>query len=119
MSNDLYVVLKRIEEKLDSIIRALDDRSSHTEKVHLPQVKADPSPNDAITVYLLKLPDSLRQTMLAMGKLKDATTEEISQETGRSRSLESIHLNQLERMGYIQKYRRGKKIFFIVPSPPK
>jgi len=28
-------------------------------------------------------------------------------------------LNQLERMGYLEKYRKGRKIYFKVPTPPK
>jgi len=44
---------------------------------------------------------------------------EVSKVTGRSRSVESIHLNQLERMGYLERYRKGKKIYFRIPSPPK
>ncbi|KYH40839.1 MAG: hypothetical protein AYL32_009140, partial [Candidatus Bathyarchaeota archaeon B26-2] len=55
-------------------------------------------------------------TMLVMERLGEATTVEVARETGRSRSVESIHLNQLERMGYLEKYRKGRKIYFKVPQ---
>ena len=55
--------------------------------------------------------------MLVMERLGEATTVDVARETGRSRSVESIHLNQLERMGYLEKYRKGRKIYFKI-SPP-
>jgi DNA-binding transcriptional ArsR family regulator len=119
MSTDFSVALKRIEEKLDAIMKTLESQASQTKNMDIAPARSDPSLNGTINVYLLKLPDSLRQTMLAMGKLKDAITEDVAKETGRSRSLESIHLNQLERMGYIEKYRRKRKIFFTIPNPSK
>jgi len=62
--------------------------------------------------YLLELPESLRITMLAMYKLREANTTDVAKETGRSRSAESIHLNQLERMHHLTKIRRGKVVYF-------
>ena len=55
--------------------------------------------------------------MLVMERLGEATTVDVARETGRSRSVESIHLNQLERMGYLEKYRKGRKIYFKISRP--
>ena len=119
MSEDFSTKLQRIEEKLDSIMKILEERLSPMKDVNVLPMKVDSRLSGQINVYLLKLPDSLRQTMIAIGRVKEATTSDIAKVTGRSRSVESIHLNQLERMGYIEKYRIGRKIFFRSPSPSK
>ena len=106
-----------MEEKLDTILNILQENVSFKE-IEVPSEKLDVPLSAPISVYLLKLPDSLRQTMLAMDRLKEATTSGVANTTKRSRSVESIHLNQLERMGYIEKYRKGRKVFFRIPTPP-
>jgi len=119
LSGDLSERLQRIEEKLDSLVRMLEEKLSAAKSVSITPLKVNVPKDASINVYLMKLPDSLRQTMLAMDKLKEATTMEVAKKTGRSRSVESIHLNQLERMGYLEKYRKGRKIYFRIPSPPR
>lgn len=111
--------LQRIEEKIDSITKILEEYLLSARNMEVPSEKLDIPLSAPISVYLMKLPDSLRQTMLAMDRLKEATTSGVAKETGRSRSVESIHLNQLERMGYIEKLRRGKKVFFRIPRMPR
>jgi len=110
--------LQRIEEKIDFIMKMLKEQFSTAKDVEVPSQKMDVPLSAPISVYLLKLPDSLRQTMLAMDRLKEASTEKVADTTGRSRSVESIYLNQLERMGYIEKFRKGRKVFFQIPKPP-
>jgi len=111
--------LQRIEEKIDLLNRMLREHLSISREMGVPSKKVDVPLSAPVSVYLLKFPDSLRQTMLAMDRLKEATTGQVAGETGRSRSVESIHLNQLERMGYIEKFRRGRKVFFRIPLPPQ
>jgi len=119
LSKDLSSKLQRIEEKLDSLMKMMEERLSATRDVNVLPMRVDAPSSLPVNVYLLKLPDSLRQTMFAMDKLKEATTSHVAKETKRSRSVESIHLNQLERMGYLEKFRKGRKIYFRIPSPPK
>jgi len=119
LTQDLSEKIQRIEEKLDSLMRMLEERFSVDKDVNVVPMKVDTPSRLPINVYFLRLPDSLRQSMVAMDKLKEATTTRVSKETGRSRSVESIHLNQLERMGYLEKFRKGRKIYFRLPSPPK
>jgi len=111
--------LQRIEEKIDLLNRMLREHLSISREMGVASKKIDAPLSAPVSVYLLKFPDSLRQTMLAMDRLKEATTGQVAEETGRSRSVESIHLNQLERMGYIEKFRRGRKVFFRIPLPPQ
>ncbi|MFQ6095399.1 MAG: winged helix-turn-helix domain-containing protein [Candidatus Bathyarchaeia archaeon] len=119
MTSDISERLQKIEQKLDALVKILEERLSATEDVSILPMKVEVPSKLPINVYLMKLPDSLRQTMFAMDKLREATTTQVAKETGRSRSVESIHLNQLERMGYLEKYRKGRKIYFRLPSPPK
>ena len=50
--------------------------------------------------------------MIAMATLKEAAPEEVAKETNRTRGLENIYLNQLERIGYLEKVRKGKRVYF-------
>jgi len=61
---------------------------------------------------LLSLPDHLRSTAMALHSAGEATAEEIATVTGRARAVESSYLNQLVRMGYIKKYRKGRRVLF-------
>lgn len=63
---------------------------------------------------LLRLPDHLRKTMMALAKLVEARADEVAKMTGRARAIESGYLNQLVRMGYVKKVRRGHQIYFSV-----
>jgi len=63
---------------------------------------------------LLQLPDHLRKTLLAVRRLGETTAEETSVETGRARTMESLYLNQLVRMGYLQKTRKGRRVYFKI-----
>ena len=119
LSSDLSETLQRIERKLESLMKIIEGNLPPTRDMNVLPMKVDVPMRAPINVYLLRLPDSLRLTMFAMDKLKEATTTQVSKETGRSRSVESIHLNQLERMGYLEKYRKGRKIYFRMPSPPE
>jgi predicted transcriptional regulator len=63
---------------------------------------------------LLALPSSLQKTMLTAQDLKEATSSEVAEKTGRDRTVETIYLNQLTRLGYLSKERRGRKIYFKI-----
>lgn len=65
---------------------------------------------------LLSLPDHLRKTATVASSLGRATAEEIAEKTSRARAVESGYLNQLVRMGYLKKERRGRKVLFSVVS---
>lgn len=63
---------------------------------------------------LLRLPDHLRQTFIALAKVGEGTAEDVSNITGRARAIESAYLNQLTHLGYAVKKRKGKKVYFTV-----
>lgn len=102
--------LESIEQRLKRIETLLKEISAAGARpgIEVPR-------RDTLTVGvegLLELPDSLRRTMMALQELKEATAEETAGKTGRTRSVESIYLNQLARMGLLQRSRRGKKVYF-------
>jgi len=123
--SELSKKLLRIESKIDSVRGMLRDLMGSRSRFDLspPETPCEthigPSnkDNETLNVYLLKFPDSLRPTMFALDKLKEAAAFEIAGVTGRSRSLESLNLNQLQRMGYLVKSRIGKRIYFRITDP--
>ncbi len=63
---------------------------------------------------LLSLPGHLRTTATALLELNSATAEELAKKTHKERAVESSYLNQLVRMGYVSKLRKGRKVYFII-----
>lgn len=63
---------------------------------------------------LLSLPDHLRKTATVLCSLREATADEVAERTGRARAVESSYLNQLVRMGYLKKERRGRRVLFSI-----
>ena len=79
------------EDILDLLI-GVEDREKNTGK--------ERKPLDAITV--LSLPEQLRKTALAILKIGRATAPIIAQETGRETAAESVNLEELVKMGYLE-----------------
>ena len=92
---------KRLNE-IESRLKALELTSSGGEQWHYKLGIVD----------LLRLPDHLRETMIALSEMGNATAEEVMKKTGRVRNLESSYLNQLARMGHVERYRKGRKVIF-------
>ena len=101
MSEDLDIVekLKELERRVEVLERALG-RPGERPGLHMSVQE------------LLNLPDSLRRTMLAVNELKEATAEEVAAKSERTRSVETIYLNQLVRMGYLTRTKKKRKVYF-------
>ena len=93
--------IERRLQRLESIVPSLGERAS-MRSLNL---------TDLASIEV-GIPDSLRKTMMAILELKEATAEETASKTGRTRSLETIYLNQLARMGYLSRLRKGRKVYF-------
>ncbi len=104
MNDALLDRIKRLEERLDVVEKTLQLRDLPTTSTTISLSQKD----------LLALPSSLQKTMLAIQELQEATSTGVSKETGRARSVETIYLNQLARLGYLNKERKGRKIFFKI-----
>lgn len=70
-------------------------------------------------ISLLSLPSSLRKTVLIITKIGESTADDISKHTKRNRAIESGYANQLVRLGYLDKKRIGRKVYFqLKPTLP-
>jgi predicted transcriptional regulator len=107
MEEDIGKKIRRIETRLDVIEKMLDKSGILNKNV---------SDHDLSTSIqdLLELPDTLRKTLLSLQTLGTATSEEVAGKTGRTRSIETVYLNQLSRLQYVTRNRKGRKIYYSV-----
>ena len=103
----LLEIVRELEERMEILEETLVDLK-RTE--HPPSKTVQSSQLDIVS--LLLLPDHLRKTMITLSEMGQATAAELAEKTGRVRNLESSYLNQLERMGLIERFRKGRKVFF-------
>ena len=116
MTEDLVAKLQEIDDKLDRILMLLEGHLAILKNVAVIPVRAESRQKENVNVFLFSLPESLRRTLSAITRLRVATSKDVARLTGRSRSVENIHLNQLERMGYLEKFRKGRKVYFKIPN---
>lgn len=91
--------LKELERRVEALEQSLG------------RAKDRPGPRMSVQ-ELLDLPDSLRKTMLAVNELREATAEDVARKSSRTRSVETIYLNQLVRIGYLTRTKRKRKVYF-------
>ncbi|MBP1910257.1 helix-turn-helix domain-containing protein [Methanolobus bombayensis] len=75
------------------------------------EARNSPAINDKMAVFLT-VPDSIRKSLFAVSKLTSCTADEVSEVTGRHRSIENKYLNELYRAGWLERERKGKKIYY-------
>ena len=76
----------------------------------------NPRPLEISESELFSLPDHLRKTYMAVASKGESTATEVSDLTGRCRSIESNYLNQLVRIGWLTRRRNSKCICFRLAS---
>jgi predicted transcriptional regulator len=103
--------LERIERKIDILVGGIGEKNT---RKRAEKTKEFNKSLDIMT--LLSLPDHLRKSAMAIIKMEDAIAEDVAKETERSRAVESAYLNQLVRMGYLGRKRRGKRVYFSVEA---
>jgi DNA-binding MarR family transcriptional regulator len=54
---------------------------------------------------------------MVLYRLEKATADDLAKETKRLRAVESAAANQLVRMGYINKKRNGRDVYFYIETP--
>ena len=72
----------------------------------------NPRPLEVSDTELLSLPDHLRKTYMIVADRGECEATVVSNLTGRCRAVESNYLNQLARMGWLNKRRISKTINF-------
>ncbi|MDK2911761.1 MAG: hypothetical protein PWR29_718 [Methanolobus sp.] len=104
---DLYNETNIIEvlEDLNRRLSSLEMRLSRIETYSLSQI------DDKMAVFLT-VPDSIRRSLFAVSNLKSCTADDVSVVTGRHRSIENKYLNELYRGGWLERERKGKKIYY-------
>jgi hypothetical protein len=71
-----------------------------------------PQPLEVSDTELLSLPDHLRRSYLIVADRGECDATAVSNLTGRCRAVESNYLNQLSRMGWLNKRRISKTMHF-------
>ena len=112
--------LKKLEETVQTLQQRVEQYETKQPPHSIEKQETPEKPEDQrkitqqaiLEIDLMNLPDSLRKTMLIIAKHGETTPEEIAEETNRTRGLENIYLNQLERLGYVEKTKRGKRVYF-------
>ncbi|MCW4014762.1 MAG: helix-turn-helix domain-containing protein [Candidatus Bathyarchaeota archaeon] len=108
----------KLNQKLDLII----EFDAKMLKIHKELLQGNPEQNsdyrtlklEPDMMTLLSIPNSLRKTVIAIYKLQEATADDLSKETKRLRAVESASANQLVRLGFVNKKREGRKVYFCI-----
>jgi hypothetical protein len=98
-------VLDKIFQEMMNIRYRLDDIEKNFSNF-------SPQPLEIPSTELLQLPDHLRRSYLTVASRGECDATVVSNLTGRCRAVESNYLNQLARMGWLNKRRISKTINF-------
>jgi hypothetical protein len=97
---------------MQSIHFRLDDLEKHLSNW-------SPTPIDISESKLISLPDHLRKTYIFVASKGECDATQTSIQTGRCRALESNYLNQLSRMGWLNKRKVSKNtIYYLTQEKP-
>ena len=107
MSQEVMKRLDAIEVEIHQLRRRLD---------RLAAICAVRTNQQIATNDLIRLLNTLRKTMMAVIQLKEASAGTVANRTTRTRGIESLLLNQLTRMDYLIKTKRGRKVYFRLAS---
>ncbi len=72
----------------------------------------NPQPLKVSESHLISLPDHLRRTYMVVLQKGECSATIVSNNTGRCRAIESNYLNQLRRMGWVNKRKISKTTNF-------
>lgn len=106
-----FISMRSYLEQIISLQKEMLQRLDRGEK---PPEELDNGGSGLSVAILLKLPDHLRKTMVALSKLIEGRADEVASITGRARAIESGYLNQLVRLSYVKKIRKKHQIYFAI-----
>jgi hypothetical protein len=105
-------VFEKIFRELQSIHFRLDDLEKNLSNWSPPPIEISES-------KLMSLPDNLRRTYIFLASKGECDASQVSKLTGRCRALESNYLNQLSRMGWLNKRKVSKTtIYYLAQEKP-
>ena len=102
-------VLDKIFQEMMHIRHRLDDLEKSVSGWN-------PQPLEVADTELWSLPDHLRTTYMLVATRGECDATIVSNKTGRCRAVESNYLNQLARMGWLNKRRISKTMHFRLVS---
>jgi hypothetical protein len=105
-----FISMRSYLEQIISLQKEMMQRLDRGEKAP----EEDNGSSGLSVAVLLRLPDHLRKTMVALSKLVEGRADEVASITGRARAIESGYLNQLVRLGYVKKIRKKHQIYFAI-----
>jgi hypothetical protein len=100
--NQIFREMQNIRFRLDDLQNAMASWS--------------PQPVEISESKLISLPDHLRRTFMVVVSKGECSSVIVSNMTGRCRAIESNYLNQLVRMGWLNKRRDSKTMHFRAVS---
>jgi hypothetical protein len=100
ITKQIFNELLKIRQHLDDIQKLL--------------INQKPQPTQVNSNKLLELPDHLRRSFLITASKGECTATDVSNVSGKTRAAESCNLNQLTRMGWLQKKHVSKTVHFQV-----
>lgn len=105
-------VFEKIFQEMRSIHYRLDDLEKNFSKW-------SPPPVEITETKLISLPDHLRRTYIFVASKGECDATQASNLTGRCRALESNYLNQLSRMGWLNKRKESKTtVYYLAQEKP-
>jgi len=101
---------------LESIFREMVNIRQRLDDIENSFSSWKPQPVDLPESELIALPDHLRKTFVVVSSKGECSAVQVSNLTGRCRAIESNYLNQLSRMGWLNKRRISKTVQFRLMS---
>jgi hypothetical protein len=117
--DQIALTLTQINEKLETLL-IVNKQLLKINEALLQKNKVPPSTKFKLepdAMAILNLPLTLRKTIMVLYRLEKATADDLAKETKRLRAVESAAANQLVRMGYINKKRDGRDVYFYIEAP--
>ena len=97
---------------LDQIFKEMLTVRQRLDKIENNFSNWNPQPLHVPESSIVSLPDHLRKTFVIVANKGECDAVQVSNHTGRSRAIESNYLNQLMRMGWLNKRRISKEVHF-------
>ncbi len=97
---------------LDQIFKEMQNIRFRLDELENSMSNWNPQPVAVAESKLIALPDHLRQTYMVVASKGECNATVVSNQTGRCRAIESNYMNQLSRMGWLNKRRVSKNIHF-------
>lgn len=101
---------------LEEIFKEMMHIRSRLDEIERGFLSWKPQPVNVCESELIALPDHLRKTYVTVSSKGECDASQVSILTGRCRAIESNYLNQLSRMGWLNKRRVSKTVHFRLAS---